>query len=79
VIFVAAALGLTSEDVLEFHALLRKVAKEGDAVQGVSDLYGTRYIIDIELSRNGKTAKIRSCWIVSVNETPPRFATCYVL
>jgi Domain of unknown function (DUF4926) len=79
VIFVAAALGLTSEDVPEFHALHKRVAKEGEAVQGTSDLYGTRYIIDIELSRNGKTAKIRSCWIVSVNETTPRFVTCHIL
>jgi uncharacterized protein DUF6883 len=71
--------GFTVDDAFEFQALLKKAAKEGDAVQGASDSFGTRYIIDFELSRNNRTARIRSCWMLPKNEAPPRFLTCYVL
>jgi hypothetical protein len=74
-----AALGITLDDAFELQAVLKQAAKEGNAMQGVSDLHGTRYIIDFEWSRNERTARIRSAWIVPANEAPPRFLTRYVL
>jgi hypothetical protein len=68
-----AVLGLSNVDALELQSALKNAAYEGDAVRGVPDLYGVRYIIDFELTRNEKTAKLRSSWIVPANEGPPRF------
>jgi hypothetical protein len=33
----------------------------------------------IELERDGKVARIRSCWIILKAELEPRFVTCFVL
>jgi hypothetical protein len=48
-------------------------------VVGISDIYGTRFIIDFELQWIEKVAIIRSSWIIRTSETSPRFLTCYVL
>jgi hypothetical protein len=58
---------------------LERAAREQDAIEGVSDLYGIRYIIDFEMTRSGRTAKIRSFWIVPGENSPPRLLTCYIL
>lgn len=74
-----SVLGITLEHALMLQAVLEDAAAENDAIQGASDLYGTRYIIDFELSWNEKTAIVRSCWIFRAGETSPHFLTCYVL
>lgn len=73
------ALGMTVEHSEELREALRIAALNGDATIGTSDHYGTRYIIDFGLERNGRSAKVRSGWIVLTNETEPRFVTCFVL
>lgn len=74
-----SALAMTAADAEELRAALLRAAREGDAVLGASDLYGTRYIIDFELSRGGRTASVRSSWILPTGEGSPRFVTCFVL
>jgi hypothetical protein len=74
-----SALGLAIEDATELQVALQRAAREQDAVEGVSDLYGTRYIIDFEMTRGNRTATIRSSWIVSTNDEAARLLTCYVL
>src|ERR1700678_4490048 len=66
-----SALGITADDAPAVQAALKEAAEEKNAVRSASDLYGTRYIIDFELSRNERTAIVRSCWILRVNETSP--------
>jgi hypothetical protein len=72
-------LGMTAAHAEELRAALIEAALKEDAVQGVSDQYGTRYIIDFDLRRCGRMARIRSCWIVLKSEIAPRFVTCYIL
>jgi hypothetical protein len=74
-----SALGLTAEDSFVLQAALRQAANEGNAVIGDTDDYGTRFIIDLELQRNKKIAKIRSSWIYPSGFGPTRFLTCFVL
>lgn len=74
----ASALGLTAKDTDEFVDVLRKAVLRYDAVEGESDEFGDRYTVDFPLERNGRTAKIRSCWIVLRAEQTPRFVTCFV-
>jgi hypothetical protein len=73
------ALALTVADAMELQQALAEAAANGDAQIGASDKFGKRYIIDFELSRLGKTAQVRSCWIVRAGEARPRFVTCFVL
>jgi hypothetical protein len=74
-----SALDLGVSDADELQLALLKAAREGDALEGVSDLYGTRYIIDFEMTRGNRTATIRSSWIVSAENAAPRILSCNVL
>jgi hypothetical protein len=73
------ALGIFARHSEELRIALLRAALKEDATLGASDQYGTRYIIDFELERDGKTARIRSCWIILKSEIEPRFVTCFVL
>jgi hypothetical protein len=72
-------LEITAADAEELRAALIDAAINENATPGASDQYGARYIIDFEMRRVGRTASIRSCWIVRTGEIAPRFVTCYIL
>jgi hypothetical protein len=74
-----SALGMTSNDAEELRTILLGVAEEGEAQRGASDQYGIRYIIDFQVIRGERVARIRSIWIILKGETAPRFVTCFVL
>jgi hypothetical protein len=74
-----SALGLTVDDAIELQETLKQAARDHHAVEGASDSHGIRYIIDFEMTRNGRTATIRSSWIVPAEDASPRMLTCYVL
>jgi hypothetical protein len=58
--------------------LLLEAAVRENAILGDSDQFGIRYIIDFDLKRGERVAKVRSCWIIRSGEIAPRFVTCYV-
>ena len=60
-------------------AALCRAARESEAVPGVSDKYGTRYVIDFEMTGPRGTALVRSAWIIRNGEELPRLVTCYIL
>ena len=74
-----AALGLTATDAEELRAALLEFVKNGDALRGASDEFGTRYTIDFEMVRSTKRARVRDCWIILIDEGLPRLTSCYVL
>ena len=74
----ASVLGLTSDHSDEFVGVLRTAVLCYDALKGESDEFGDRYMVDFPLERNGRTATIRSCWILLRDEEEPRFVTCFV-
>ena len=55
------------------------VARTGEAVLGMQNAYGQRYIVDFEMTTTVGTAVVRSTWIVLVREEVPRLTSCYVL
>lgn len=76
----AAALGFTADnsELLE-NALLNAVQSD-DAIIGKKNAYGQRYRVDFEITGpNGKTAIVRSGWIIRFDEDFPRLATVYVV
>ena len=74
-----SALGVTKANFEDLCNALKKAARDVHATPGVSDRYGSRYIIDFEFELNEKAATIRSCWIILETEAAPRFVTCFVL
>lgn len=75
----AAKLRFAAEDSEILKNALQRAARESDAVQGISDEYGTRHIIDFELGHRERRTTVRSSWIIRCNEDFPRFVTRFVL
>jgi hypothetical protein len=75
----SSILGLTLKDAEKLRKKLLEAAHSCDAVTGVKDQYGKRYIIDFMMTTAKGQAKIRSTWIVLKHEVFPRLTSCYVL
>ncbi|MDH3287847.1 MAG: hypothetical protein OEP48_09030 [Betaproteobacteria bacterium] len=74
-----SALDLTAIDAEFLRRSILDAATEGEAITGEADEYGSRYVVDFELDRGSRKARVRTIWIVRRNEDFPRLATCYVL
>ena len=72
-------LGFTAADAPQLRQLLLAAAADLDAQAGLSDNFGQRYVIDIELKGVSGKVFIRSAWIIRAAETFPRLASCYIL
>jgi hypothetical protein len=75
----AAALDLVIDDAEWLREQLLDAAKREDCQLGRKTEFGQRYLIDFGLSHEGKSARLRSVWIVRTEENLPRLVTCYVL
>jgi uncharacterized protein DUF6883 len=73
-----AALGVTIDDAQWLRAEVLRIAREGDAIIGESSQFGQKYIIDVTLTRNERTAIVRTVWIIENGKDFPRLMTCYV-
>jgi hypothetical protein len=76
---VFASVGIRQADAVELRTALLAAARNEEATPGVANPFGQRYIVDFDIVREGKTTKIRSAWIVRVEEDLPRLTSCYVL
>ena len=74
-----SALNLGIEDVEVLRTALLKAVRDQMAIPTKRNAYGQKYIIDFKMNHSGKTAKVRSAWIVRNDENFPRLVTCYVL
>lgn len=75
----AAALNLTYQDAEILRAALLEAVRTHEADIGNFDEYGQRYTVDFEFERQGKSAVVRSGWIVDANSNAPRLVTCLIL
>jgi len=76
---VFASFGIKASDAEELlHAIL-SAARDNEAEIGVANVYGQRYVVDFDFSREGLPVRIRSTWIVRSDEGLPRLTSCYVL
>ena len=74
-----SVLGLTDAQAEDLQQRLFAVARTGEAVLGLQNAYGQRYIVGCEMTTTLGTAVVRSTWIILVNEDVPRLTGCYVL
>lgn len=73
-----SALGIGLEEAEELRVALRQALKAQDAVPTKYNIYGQKYQIDFEMTRDSRSAIIRSIWIIRQNEDFPRLITCYI-
>jgi hypothetical protein len=74
-----AVLGLTAVDAEALRHILLEVVQTHEAELGRRDEYGQRYRIDFMLEWEGKSAQVRSGWIIENEGDAPRLTSCYVL
>jgi hypothetical protein len=72
-------LGLTADNGWRLIRALQDAAVRGEAIPGVFDRYGQRYVVDFQMEGDAKSVVVRSAWIVPTNEVAPRLVTCYIL
>jgi hypothetical protein len=74
-----SALGIKLENADDLRSALQQALITQEALPTVQTLYGQKYQIDFQMTRDEKQAIIRSVWIVRNQEDFPRLITCYVL
>ena len=73
------ALGVVRTDAIWLRRMLLAGATTATAVPVASDAFGSRWRLDISVTRQGKSAMVRTIWIVSPAGQEPRFITCWIL
>jgi hypothetical protein len=74
-----SVLGLTTENAAELEVRVREALETEPCTAGAKDRFGRRYAVDFGWEREGKTAAIRTTWIIRSDEDFPRLTSCYVL
>ena len=74
-----AALNITIKDASDLKELILTAVADCDCTVGELDFYGQRYSVDCKIDFCGKTARIRTGWIVRRDEDFPRLTTVFVL
>jgi hypothetical protein len=74
-------LGITAADAEWFRGMILLAAqmRDDEFLQAVTDSFGTRYFLDIEVSTEIGQAITRTTWIVLVGSDVLRLTSCYVL
>jgi hypothetical protein len=73
------ALDLQRSDAAWLRGTLLEVAHSAEAFQDGEDAWGTHWRLDANVRRQGKSAVVRTIWIVRTGESVPRFVACWVL
>lgn len=69
-------LGPAQADILK--KALREAAAEESAERAGTTPYGDLYVVDFIMQVGGRTAPVRSVWIIRGGEAVPRLVSCYV-
>ena len=73
------ALGLAQSDAQWLRTALLNTVSDADAVEVDNDRFGLRLQADVHLTRQGKSAVVRTLWIVEQGVAGVRFVTCWVI
>jgi hypothetical protein len=73
------ALDLQRSDAAWLRDVLLEAARSSEASQVAADAWGTHWRLDATVGRHGKSAVVRTIWIVRAGENVPRFVTGWVL
>jgi hypothetical protein len=73
------ALEVRRSDAAWLRDVLLEAARDGGASHLATDTWGSHWRVDTAIARHGKSAVVRTIWIVRTGESVPRFVTCWVL
>ena len=73
-----AALGLTIQQAEWLREQLLVMACKDGAVAGPPSPFGTKYVIDANVTHQERTAIVRTVWMVENGTDFPRLISCYV-
>jgi hypothetical protein len=73
------ALHVGRDDAGWLRGVLLEAARNGDATPLPADAWGNLWRIDATIGRHGKSAVVRTVWIVRAEDDVPKFVTCWVL
>lgn len=73
------ALELERGDAAWLCGVLLEAGRSSEAQQVTADAWGSYWRVDAPIRRQGKSAVVRTVWIVRSGEDIPRFVTCWVL
>jgi hypothetical protein len=73
------ALELQRSDAAWLRDAILEAVRSTEPSQGMTDAWGTYWQLDATIGRQGRTAVVRTIWIVRTGESAPRFITCWVL
>src|SRR5947209_20600912 len=73
------ALDLQRSDAAWLRDGLLEAARSSEASQVAADAWGTHWRLDATIRRLGKSAVVRTIWIVRTGESVARFVTCWVV
>jgi len=71
-------LGFTGANANDLAGKILTGVRTAPAIVGLTDQYGTRYIVDMAIDGPRGRATVRTGWIIDHGETEPRFVTAYV-
>lgn len=72
-------LDLERSDAPWLRDVFLEAVRSGQALHLATDAWGTHWRLDTTIRRHGKSAVVRTIWIVRTGEDVPRFVTCWVL
>jgi|SRR5579872_3788879 len=70
------ALDLQRADATWLRDAILNAALVEDAVEIAADEWGSHWRLDAAIRRHGKSAVVRTIWLVRAQERVPRFVTC---
>jgi hypothetical protein len=73
------ALGLTSGDTAWLQREILDGIQNHSAEKQNSDDFGSRWCVDLPMTRQNQKAVVRTIWMMSAGEDVPRLITCWVL
>jgi hypothetical protein len=73
------ALGLTVADAIWLQQQILEGIQNYHAERQETDSFGSRWRVDLPLTRQDKTVVVRTGWIIKTGEEFPRLITCWVL
>jgi hypothetical protein len=73
-----SALGLTAGDAEWLRELILRAAHDEEVANSSPSPFGDKYVIDILVTRGGRSVRVRTTWIVELGTDFPRLTSCYV-
>jgi len=75
----SSSLGISRNEAEILKTKIVKEMEHADIVWAHEDQFGKRFKTDLEISMNDREARVRTIWIIKVQNEIPELVTCYVI